>query len=76
MSLFPETGNPVNKPPNQNGDDWDSVDAAKQPDDGDDGEPQKNLSDSYLFLGTRDMYPSIPDTIEYTHAVGKCHCIT
>ena len=42
--FFPETGNPVNKPPNQNGDDWDSVDAAKQPDDGDDGddgEPQK-----------------------------------
>ena len=42
MSLFPETGNPVNKPPNQNGDDWDSVDAAQQPDDGEPliGEPQ------------------------------------
>ena len=37
---------------------------------------KQNFSDSYLFLGTRDMYPSIPDTIEYTHAVGKCHCIT
>ena len=42
--LLPETGYPNYKPPNQNGDDWDSVDAAKQPDDGDDGddgEPQK-----------------------------------